>query len=145
MKKPYLGVWVDHAQAYLIWIGEQGEAEVQHIEGETVESGDKENLIRAGGAGVFGGVAPHIEPSNKRHLLSRKLYDRLIKVILNAERVYVFGPGVARKELQKRLAQHKDFTGALVAVESAEKMTEPQMAAHVRVAFHLPRQGAVRP
>ena len=139
MKKPYLGVWLDHAQAYLIWMDEQGQAEVQHVQAEPLGGGEKANQVVPGGIGVYGAVAPHATLADKRQQQARRLYDRVIRAMLSADKVYVFGPGLARKELKKRLEQHKDFAGQLVAIQSADKMSEAQMAAQVRTFFDLPR------
>jgi hypothetical protein len=139
MKRPYLGIWVDHTQAYLIWLDEQGQAEVQHTVAEPIEGKSKATQVRSGPTGVYGALAPHATMDEKKHEHAKHLYDRLIKTMLSANRVYILGPGQARKELQKRLSQHKDFTGRIVAVDGAEKMTEAQMVAQVRKAFQLPR------
>src|ERR1039457_533167 len=48
--------------------------------------------------------------------------------------VLIFGPGEAKGELKKRF--EKDKAGAqLVTMETTDKMTEPQIVAHVRHHF----------
>jgi len=139
MKKPYLGVWVDHTQAHLIWLDEQGDAELQYTRVQEGEAAQKSDLTMSGASGVYGGLAPHATAEDKRRQRAKRLYDRLIKAMSPARHVYIFGPGLARKELHKRIEQHKDAAGKVTGVDAAEKMTEAQMVAHVKAVFELPR------
>jgi hypothetical protein len=139
MSKPYLGIWVDHRDAYLIWADEDGQIQLQHapVEGPPVDG--RSDLTVAGGAGVYGAVPHHARPEDKQRRLSDRLYERIFKVVREAEDVYIFGPGQAKKELKKALQEHKDFPGQIVGIEAADKMSEPQMAAQVRKFFGLPK------
>jgi len=139
MAKPYLGVWIDHREAYLIWLDESGEADVQHAEAEYPEEGQRAGRAIAGRGGAYGAVAPHMHLEEKQRREAKRFYDKLFRAMRTAERVYIFGPGKAREELSKRLREHKDFTGHVLAVEGAEKMTHAQMAARVRSFFGLRR------
>jgi hypothetical protein len=138
MAKPYLGIWLDHREAYLIWLDENGEADVQHAEADYPEEGQKADRAIGGRAGAYGAVAPHAHLEEKQHREAKRFHDKLFRAVRTAERVYIFGPGKAREELAKRLREHKDFTGHIRAVESAEKMTHAQMAARVRSFFGVP-------
>ena len=142
MKKPYLGIWLDHRQAYLIWMDEQGVAEVRHTEAAPAEGGEKADRTVAGKTGVYGAVAPHTTVEQKRRQQARRLYDRIIRTMRGGPQVYVFGPGQAKKELQSRLSEHKEFSGRVVAAESAGKMSEAQMVARVKKFFGLHRSVA---
>ncbi len=142
MARPYLGVWIDHREAYLIWLDENGEADVQHAEAEYPEEGQRTSRAVAGRGGAYGAVAPHAHLEEKQHREARRFYDKIFRAIRPAERVLIFGPGKARDELAKRLREHKDFTGRILSVESAEKMTHAQMTARARDFFGL-RHAAV--
>jgi len=142
MKKPYLGIWLDHRDAYLIWADADGETRLQHAQADY-----EENRKRPGGAvaqptGVHGGVPPHADIEDKRRQQKKRFYESLFREIQKAERVYLFGPGLAKRELAKALEAHKDFHGTVAGVDSAEKMTRPQMVAEVRDFFGLPRTAA---
>ena len=139
MRKPYVGIWVDHTQAHLIWIDEQGEAEVRYTQVESSRGGEKGDRALSGRTGVYGGVAPHAAAEDKRREKSKRLYEKIIKAMSGARRIYIFGPGQARKELHKRLRQPKDITGEVAGVAGAEKMSEAQMIARVKAFFDLPR------
>lgn len=142
MGKPYLGIWLDHREVFLIWASDDGVVDTQHTTADYPERVEKGGLARSGGVGVYGGVAPHSDPSDKQHKLARHFYDRIYKAARKAQAVFIFGPGLAKQELRKRLGEHRDFNGRIQAVESAERMTEPQMAARVREFFSLPRSAA---
>ena len=62
-------------------------------------------------------------------------YDEVIAVVRDAESVLLFGPGEAKGELKKRL--ERDKLGAhIVAVQTADKLTDRQVAAKAHEYFH---------
>lgn len=138
MTKPYLGIWLDHREAYLVWADGDGGTDVQHTEIESLKRGKETGRTMAGRVGVYGGLPPHADPDDKRHLQARQLYEKVCRAIRTAEDVYIFGPGQAKKELLKALRDHKEFTGRVREPESAQKMSESQMVARVREVFELP-------
>ena len=143
MPKPYLGVWLDHRQAYLIWLDGNGECEVEYREGHYPQDGEKPGRAVAGRAGAYGGVAPHVHLEEKRHREAKLFYEEIFRFVRSkAKHVYIFGPGQARAELHRRLTAHKDFEGRVHAVESAGRMTRAQMVARVRRFFKVPRPAA---
>jgi hypothetical protein len=135
MTKPCLGVWLDHREVFLIWVSEDGEVGTEHAKMDYSANGEKTGLAMSAGAHVYGGLAPHADPTQKRHRQQRRFYDRIYRAARQADAVYIFGPGQAKQELNKFLSGHKDFNGRVRAVESAERMTEPQMVARVRQFF----------
>ncbi len=139
MRKPYLGIWLDHTEAYLIWADEEGDVKLQHKEAERLERGRKGGRTISGGTGVYGGLPPHADMGEKRRREAERLYRRIFSAARGATRLYIFGPGQAKKELAKRLREHKDFGGEIGAVASAGKMTQAQMVARVKDFFGLLR------
>jgi hypothetical protein len=61
-------------------------------------------------------------------------YEAVIASIRDAESILIFGPGEAKGELKKRLEKSK-LGGRIVGVETADKMTDRQIAAKVRQYF----------
>ena len=61
-------------------------------------------------------------------------YDEVIAVIRDADAIQIFGPGEAKGELEKRL-EHEGLKGRIVDIETADKMTDRQIAAKVRQHF----------
>jgi len=67
--------------------------------------------------------------------LSREgYYDGVITFIRNADSIMIFGPGEAKVELETRM-KLSNLGDRIVCVETAGKMTEPQIAAKVRDQF----------
>jgi hypothetical protein len=144
MTKPYLGIWLDHREAYLVWADGDGETEVQHTEIESPKRGKETGRTISGRMGVYGGLPPHANPDEKLHQLARQLYEKLCRAVRTAEDVYIFGPGQAKKELLKALRDQKGFGGRVRELESAQKMPESQIVARVREVFELPYPRAQR-
>ncbi len=120
------GVWMDHRGAVLIFAGDEGERT------ERLESGvEKHERV----AGLSADDAPEGDHRD-RHFADHldKYYGEVILHLAAADEVFLFGPGEAKGEFQKRMAA-KGWGARIVAVETADKMTEPQMAAKVREHF----------
>ncbi|MEW6405170.1 MAG: hypothetical protein AB1649_25530, partial [Chloroflexota bacterium] len=60
-----------------------------------------------------------------------RFYETVIAALRNADSVLLFGPGEAKLELEKRIACEKAKV-PIAAVESADKMTNRQIADKVR-------------
>ena len=61
-------------------------------------------------------------------------YDGVVSMLRNADSIWIFGPGEAKVELQKRL-ERQDLGGRIVSVETVDKMTNRQIEAKVRQHF----------
>ena len=66
-----------------------------------------------------------------------RYYDAVIAGLLDAEVILILGPGEAKGELKKRM-QRKKLRGRVGQLETADKMTERQIAAYVRRHFAVP-------
>lgn len=121
--KKNVGLWIDHASAVIVTVsGEKGEDfEIMKIVSDT-ENHPNSKV-----------VADDIRQSVETEYLNR-FYDEVVTVIDGAESVLIFGPGEAKGELKKRL-EHQEFNPANIHIESADKMTEPQVVAKVRGQF----------
>jgi hypothetical protein len=63
-------------------------------------------------------------------------YDKIIAHIRDATEIQLFGPEVAKYELQKRL-ESEGLAGNIVSLEDADKMTDLQVATKVQKLFPL--------
>jgi hypothetical protein len=133
--KTKAGVWIDHHKAVVVQISDSGQ-EIQQI-----DSGADRPFASAGGPGSKqpdrrqGFVAE----STQEHKFMNELntfYDSVLTSLRGADSVLIIGPGEARGEFQKRL-KSKKFPAHVVEVETADKMTDPQIAALVRQHFEL--------
>ena len=64
----------------------------------------------------------------------KKVFDEVIACIRGAKAVLILGPGEAKGEFVKHI-KLKKIRGFTVEVETADKMTDPQLAAKVRAHF----------
>ena len=131
-----VGLWVDHEKAFLVDLKPDGEIETKIIESEV------EPLIKStGGVGTRtpyskGGVAPEKSKLRRQHQI-KEFFEEVIKQISNAEKIYLFGPGTAKKELNQEIKKHAQLAPKVLAVEPADKMTDAQIVAKVRNFYKL--------
>ncbi len=132
-----IGLWIDHKKAIIVIQSEQGE-DIQKI-----ESGVGRHVRYRG--------APHSKSpysaqyqqgddqlDNKFTEQLNKYYDKVIACIRAAEAVLIFGPGEAKGELEKRMA-HEKVKVQIVGIETADKLTDAQVATKVRRYFQEAR------
>ena len=125
--KSEIGLWIDHRQAVIVVVTDAGE-ETKHI------ISDMEKHVRfSSGSSEDGSQEDVRDRQFGNHLNS--YYAEVIAVIRDADAIQIFGPGEAKGELEKRL-EHEGLKGRIVDIETADKMTDRQIAAKVREHFH---------
>ncbi len=134
------GLWVDHRGAFVAVLSGTGE------ETKRIPSNAEKQLRRTGdpSAGRFEYQEVPAEDSRERAYTGylARYYDEIIAYLRNSRSILIFGPGEAKSELKKRF--EKECPGAhIITLETSDKMTEPQIVAHVRRHFDLSaaRQG----
>ena len=128
-----MGLWIDHRRAIIVAITEKGE------ETGLVISKVEKQLRRSGDSPLNGSYEPRRVPAedSRQRAFTGHLniyYDAVIACIREAESILIFGPGEAKGELKVRLEKHK-LGGRIAAIETADKMTDRQIAAKVREHF----------
>jgi hypothetical protein len=124
--KRQVGLWIDHRQAVIVTVANEGE-EIKRI------TSDMEKHVRfASGSSEDGSAEDMRDRQFENHL--NRYYDDVIAVIRDADSIQIFGPGEAKGELEKRL-EGEELKGRIVAVETVGKMTDRQIAAKVRQRF----------
>jgi hypothetical protein len=135
MKKE-VAVWIDHKKAVIV-TGDGGKI-------EKLES-KMENYIRSNG-GTHGKTPSGTQiffPEDQRdrrfveHL--NKYYAEVIAQLREADAILIFGPGEAKFELEKRL-RHVEHHNHIIGIESADKLTDRQIAAKVKNFFASQKQ-----
>jgi hypothetical protein len=63
-----------------------------------------------------------------------RFYERVVSSIRDADSILIFGPGEAKVELDN-LLKKEGLGGCIVAIETVDKLTNPQIAANVRAHF----------
>jgi len=127
------GLWIDHKQAIIVAVAGKGE------ETCLVVSKAEKQARRSGDSRMKGPFEPKQVPADdiRQRVFTGQLnlyYDAVIAALGNAEAILIFGPGEAKGELKKRLEKN-GLGGRITAVEAADKMTRPQIAAKVRKHF----------
>jgi hypothetical protein len=120
-----VGVWIDHKKAVIATIAGKKESLRQ------VTSG-MEQHVRYSGAAQEDGAENQRDRRFTGHL--NEYYDEVVACIRDADSILILGPGEAKKELEARLG-HGDFRGRIVGIETADKMTDRQIAARARQRF----------
>ena len=122
--KRQVGLWIDHKETFVVFLGDDGEKT------RRIESGMEKHVRFSGHAGSAEGSADDQRDRQFASHLTR-YYDEVISYIRDAESILILGPGEAKGEFEKRLAS-KGLGGRIVGVETADKMTDHQIAAKVR-------------
>jgi hypothetical protein len=128
-----IGLWIDHRNAIVVAITEQGEKI------EEIVSGVEKQLQRAGDRPLEGNyevVQVPADDSRQRDFTKHLniYYTAVITAIRDADSMLIFGPGEAKGELKAQLEQNH-LGGHIVGIETVDKMTNPQIAAKVRAYF----------
>jgi stalled ribosome rescue protein Dom34 len=125
--KSAAGLWIDHRKAVIVIVSDDGE------ESKQLESGMEKHVRFSGGSrSEQGGGEDQQDRQYTGHL--NRYYDEVTSHLRDAESILIFGPGEAKGELEKRLA-NKGLGGRIVGIETVDKMTDRQIAAKVREHF----------
>lgn len=135
MKKK-VGMWIDHQKAFCVSI--TGERERL----EKIESHINKHVRLSGGSRSrtpFGpqDVASEKKTDEKRKHQLKKYCQRVISFLEDADRIFIFGPGEAKREIEKEIRKKKGMADKIAGIEAADKMSEAQIAAKVR-GFYAP-------
>jgi hypothetical protein len=125
-----VGLWIDHRKAVIVTLSDEGEAT------SLVESNVEKHVRYSGGAqsGRSHESRPGTgEDTRERHFGGQlnQYYDEVIAHIRGADAILILGPGEAKGELKTRL-ERDGLAHRVVGVETADKMTDRQIAAIVR-------------
>ena len=128
-----IGLWIDHKRAVLVTLSEQGENL------QLLESGVGKHPRYHGAThpkSTYSAQYQQGDDQLDRQFMERlnKFYNALIAHIRGADALFIFGPGEAKLELEKRL-NHGKVQVRIAGIEAADKMTDRQIAARVRGYF----------
>ena len=69
--------------------------------------------------------------------ISIRYYDKVISRLTEYDGLLIFGPGEAKLELKERLSRSETHSERTVAVETTDKLTDPQIVAKVKEHFGI--------
>lgn len=127
------GVWIDHKQATVVRISDAGQ-DVQKVAfdiGQPVYTPGRRRSKSSYGRNDF-----TAEDRLERKVASdrKDYYADVLAALRGASAVLILGPGEAKVELSKQIQAQK-VRGLAVEVETADKMTDRQLAAKVSQHF----------
>jgi hypothetical protein len=123
-----VGLWLNRNKAVVVSM-------TNNIEARSIITSDMTNYVLY--STVVPGDGSPEEVRDRRfwnHL--NKYYDKIIAQLRDAAEIQIFGPDVAKYELQKRL-EDEGLAEQIVSLEDADKMTDLQIAAKVQKRFPL--------
>ena len=124
-----VGVWLDHKKAVIVSIT-AGEVTTRTL---TSDVGAHPHYS---GSQEGGGEKKYEERYNQD--LDR-YYDDVIGQLGKPDALLLFGPGEAKLQLKARLGRSKGSPESVVAVESSDKLTDPQIVARVKEHYGIAR------
>jgi stalled ribosome rescue protein Dom34 len=119
--KHNVSVWIDHRKATIVHVTDNGE------ETHSILS-DVEKHVRYSGG---------IPEDQQEHRFANHLKEFYAKVALSlreADSILILGPGEAKTELKTYL-EHESLGDKIAGIETADKMTDRQIAAKGREQF----------
>lgn len=124
-----VGIWIDHKKAVIVSITDG------RVTATTVDSkvGAHPHFS---GSQEGGGEKKYEERQNRQH---DRFYDDVIGQMGQPAALFLFGPGEAKLQLEERLGRSHAASRPTVAVESADKLTDPQIVARVKEHYGLDR------
>ena len=123
-----VGLWLDRNKAVIVSVN-------NNVDARRIITSDMENYVLYSTNVAGDGSQEDIR--NRRfwnHL--GEYYDKIIAHIRDALEIQIFGPEIAKYELQKRL-EEEGLAGLVVGMEDAGKMTDLQIATKVLQRFPL--------
>jgi stalled ribosome rescue protein Dom34 len=137
----YAGIWIDHEKAYICMLKKADT--VYNIDEDrcdvlAVESDVESHIRSTGGSRAkktpYGpqDIADDKKIDRRRKDQMDDFYETVIRKVRKARKIFIFGPGIAKKELKKKIEEQKDLSEKIAGVESADKMTQNQIMAKVK-------------
>ena len=130
--KKQIGLWIDHQKAILV-ILENDKQEVQRFQSNLERHArfQQEADEKTADGPQFYTRETRMDRRFHDHL--QKYYQQVISAVTGAERLLVFGNGEAKYEFEKQFKRARRVPR--MHIETADKMTERQLAAKVRKYF----------
>jgi hypothetical protein len=124
-----VGVWIDHKKAVIVSIAE-GQVTTRTLESDVGAHPHYSGSQEGGGEKKY----------EKRHNQDLdRYYDDVIGQLGEPDALLLFGPGEAKLQLKERLGRPGVSSGSIVAVESTDKLTDPQIVAKVKAHYGIAR------
>jgi hypothetical protein len=124
--KKKVGLWLDRNKAIIVSIA-------NNIEARCIITSDMEHYVLYSKV-VPGDGAPEVVRDRRFWNHLGEYYDKIMAHLRDAAEIQIFGPGMAKDELQKRLAD-EGLVENIVSIEEEGQLTDLQIAAKVQKRF----------
>ena len=124
-----VGVWIDHKKAVIVSITE-GTVTTSTLKSDVGSHPHYSGSLEGGGEKKY-------EQRHNQDL--DRYYDAVIGQLGQPDALLIFGPGEAKLQLKERLGRSTVSSESIVAVESTDKLTDPQIVAKVKEHFGIAR------
>ena len=124
-----VGVWIDHKKAVIVSIA-AGEVTTRTLTSDVGGHPHYSSSQEGGGEKKY--EQRHAEQLDR-------YYDDVIGQMGKPDALLLFGPGEAKLQLNERLGRSHVLSESLVAVETTDKLTEPQIVAKVKDHYGIAR------
>jgi hypothetical protein len=125
-----VGIWIDHKKAVIVSASANG------VTAKTLESEVGAHARYSDGSHDAGGEKKY-EERYGQHL--DRYYDEVITQLGQPEALVIFGPGEAKLQLKERLSHSKALSEQMIKIETADKLTDPQIVAKVKEYYGIDR------
>ena len=124
-----IGIWLDHRKAVIVSAAAGQTAVVKTLDA------DVDPHPHFAGSQTGGGEKKY-EARHSRQL--QQYFDEIISHVGTPDAVLLLGPGEAKQQLKERIERSTALSHAIVVVESADWLSDPQIMAKVREHFAVP-------
>ncbi|HBC86461.1 MAG TPA: hypothetical protein DCZ94_05860 [Lentisphaeria bacterium] len=115
-----VGIWLDRSNAIVVSIV-NGVAKTDTIDSDIAET--RHPLSSTKGHCT---IIPESHIRHRRDEFVKRFYRRIIQSIRNAETIFIFGPGAAKKELISEIGRIKGLRSRVIDMETTDKMAPRQ-------------------
>ncbi len=127
------GVWIDHKQAIVVLVTEAGQ-EIKKIAFDIAQPVRSVGSSRTKNKYTPNDFIAEDRQERKVENDRKGYYDDVLAAIREATTILILGPGEAKGEFSKRI-KSKKLRSVTVELETADKMTDRQLAAKVAKHF----------
>ena len=123
-----VGLWLDRNKAVIVSIANKTEA-------RRIITSDMEHYVLYSTVVPGDGAPENIRDRRFWNHLG-EYYNQIIEYIRDATEIQIFGPEVAKFELQKRL-ESEGLAGHIVSIDAADKLTDFQIITRIQNRFPM--------
>ena len=123
-----VGLWLDRNKAVIVSIAD-------NIEGRRIITSDMEHYVLYSTV-VPGDGSPEVIRDRRYWNHLGEYYGKIVEHIRDATEIQIFGPEIAKYELEKHL-ENEGLAIHIVSMEDAEKMTDLQIGIKVQKRFPM--------